>query len=209
MSCGCEHQFVRIVSIQPSWILILQCGIFNIIGPPFNSAFIFLYNRCSHWHPSCFNIFFLSIFNKIIDEDEVKRTSQLVVAQGIAHNTFVMQLGAPFRGIRNCPIHVRALFAIFASAASYDRDTMDSLQRQMAASAGDSGKLNFTGVDKLVEKYENADFAQWLNPRHAYVTTWMASLLLLARNSGVVAMSEILWLKPVDRRLWYILNKIW
>ena len=36
----------------------------------------------------------------------------------------------------------------------------------------------------------------------------MASLLAAARDDGVVPSSEFLWLKPIDRRLWYMLNCI-
>ncbi len=34
----------------------------------------------------------------------------------------------------------------------------------------------------------------------------MASLLEGARQDGVVPSSEFLWLKPTDRRLWYMCN---
>ena len=34
----------------------------------------------------------------------------------------------------------------------------------------------------------------------------MASLIEKARQDGVVPSSEFLWLKPIDRRLWYMMN---
>ena len=34
----------------------------------------------------------------------------------------------------------------------------------------------------------------------------IASLLEMARIDGVLASAEFLWLKPVDRRMWYMLN---
>src|SRR3990167_5406800 len=39
-----------------------------------------------------------------------------------------------------------------------------------------------------------------------YFLTVMASLIEAARDDGVVPCSEFLWLKPTDRRLWYMLN---
>jgi len=36
----------------------------------------------------------------------------------------------------------------------------------------------------------------------------MASFLMIAREDGVVASSEFLWLKVVDRRLWDMLNSV-
>lgn len=145
---------------------------------------------------------------RIINKEEADKNGNLTIAHGLAHKVFVMQLGAPFTSVRNFPSHIKALFAIFASAANYDRKTMEKLIRQIAASATSTGRLDFTGVDELVAKYENAEFVKWLNGKHAYVTTWMSSMLVLARNSGVVATSEILWLKAVDRRMWYTLNNV-
>ncbi len=146
--------------------------------------------------------------NNILSEDEAKRSGNLSIAHGVANKVFVMQLGALFTGVRNTPIYVRAIFVILASAAAYDRDTMDKVIRQISASATTTGNLDFTGIDELVTKFEQEKFVKWLNPRHAYLTTWLSSLLSLARNSGVVATSEFLWLKAVDRRLWYTLNSV-
>ncbi len=36
----------------------------------------------------------------------------------------------------------------------------------------------------------------------------MASLLEIARIEGVLTTAEFLWLKPVDLRLWYMLNSV-
>ena len=43
---------------------------------------------------------------------------------------------------------------------------------------------------------------------HAYLYTVMASMLTLARRDGVLSVSEFLWLKPLDRQLWYVLNNV-
>ena len=44
--------------------------------------------------------------------------------------------------------------------------------------------------------------------KHAYLLTVLASLLEASREDGVVPTAEFLWLKPIDRRLWYMLNSI-
>jgi intracellular multiplication protein IcmP len=36
----------------------------------------------------------------------------------------------------------------------------------------------------------------------------MASLLEMARSEGVLATAEFLWLKPLDRKMWYMLNSV-
>jgi intracellular multiplication protein IcmP len=43
---------------------------------------------------------------------------------------------------------------------------------------------------------------------HAYITTAMASLLNISREAGVLATSEFIWLKPLDRRMWFMLNSV-
>jgi intracellular multiplication protein IcmP len=43
---------------------------------------------------------------------------------------------------------------------------------------------------------------------HAYVLTVMAAMLVGARDDGVQSSADFLWLKPVDRKLWYMLNTV-
>jgi intracellular multiplication protein IcmP len=44
--------------------------------------------------------------------------------------------------------------------------------------------------------------------QHAFVNTVMASMLMTARNDGVLASADFLWLKLVDRQLWFMLNSV-
>ena len=41
---------------------------------------------------------------------------------------------------------------------------------------------------------------------HALLLPAMASMLEAARDDGVLATAEFLWLKIIDRRMWYMLN---
>jgi intracellular multiplication protein IcmP len=59
-----------------------------------------------------------------------------------------------------------------------------------------------------MKKYQHAESVQDIVSKHAYVLTVLPSLLVGARDDGVVPSSEFLWLKIVDRRLWYILNSV-
>lgn len=127
--------------------------------------------------------------------------------RGPAHRVFVMQLGPLWRGCDSLPIHVKALIAIFIARAERERDVAKKLLTQIAASAS-SGKLDFTGVEELIQRYKNSRVIKWLELRHAYLNTLMASLLEIARADGVLATAEFLWLKPLDRRLWYVLNSV-
>ncbi|MCD6046952.1 MAG: hypothetical protein K0S08_599 [Gammaproteobacteria bacterium] len=125
-----------------------------------------------------------------------------------AKQIFLMQLGSYWHGVNGLPIHVKALFAMFAAKAHGNAKAVDALNAQIAKSAADSQfkNLNFQGVDALLAKYANEKLVQQITNRHAFVYTVMASMLQLARLDGVYASADFLWLKPIDRRLWYTLN---
>lgn len=71
-----------------------------------------------------------------------------------------------------------------------------------------STQLNFKGVDELCKKHEGSPAIQKIVQSHAYILTVMASLLIAARDDGVQASADFLWLKTRDRRLWYMLNTV-
>jgi intracellular multiplication protein IcmP len=143
----------------------------------------------------------------ILDEAHTKKTGEILFLEKKAAKVFALQLGSPWRGVRNLPIYAKALFVILAASASYERGLSEKISDQISRSA-DSGSLNFEGIDALVARFEKEDYVTWLDQTHAYVGTWLASMLAISRNSGVLATASFLWLKPVDRRLWYILNTI-
>lgn len=126
---------------------------------------------------------------------------------GPATRLFAMQLGPLWQGADALPIHIKALIVIFVARAERDRDVAHRVLKQIAASAA-SGKLDFTGVNELFQKYGRSKIIRWLETKHAYVNTLMSTLLEIARTDGVIATAEFLWLKPVDRRLWYVLNSV-
>src|SRR3990167_5032774 len=68
------------------------------------------------------------------------------------------------------------------------------------------GKLHAEGIAEILKKYQDTEIIQEITAKHAYQLTVMSSLLLAARDDGVVPSAEFLWLKVVDRRLWYMLN---
>lgn len=122
-----------------------------------------------------------------------------------AHKILALQLGALWYGPEHAPIHVRALYAVFAASANQDGEAATKLLHQISRSSV-SGKLNFTGADELLKKYRDTKLVRLCEQRHAYILTVMGSMIELGRTNGVLACSEFLWLKPLDRRLWYMLN---
>lgn len=124
-----------------------------------------------------------------------------------AYRIFALQVGAPWHGMQGLPIHIKALIVIFLARALRQRDIANRFLKQIAASAA-HGKLDFTGIEEQLEKYQDAKPIKWLEKRHAYTGSLLASLLEMARIDGVLASAEFLWLKPVDRKIWYMLNSV-
>lgn len=130
---------------------------------------------------------------------------EVILRRGEANRLFVMQLGQLFAGPDRLPPYAKALFAAFAARANADKDGV-KLLLQLAASS--SGSLNMSGVDALLRKHYQTKIVQSVINGHAYILTVMASMLERSREDGVQASADFLWLKPIDRRLWYTLNTV-
>lgn len=131
---------------------------------------------------------------------------EVVLKRGEANQLFALQLGPMWRGVDKLPPHTKALFAVFAARINADSKAAANLLVQLAASS--TSKLDYRGVDALLKKHLNTKGVQRIVQSHAYVMTVMASMLAGAREDGVQASADFLWLKPIDRRLWYTLNTV-
>lgn len=136
-----------------------------------------------------------------------KAKPSVTVIGGKAKQVFTLQLGRYWEGIERLNDHTKALFAIFAARINRDRDGAAQLLRQIAVSAA-SNKLDFSGTQVLLNKHKNSSGVRKLADKHAFVLTMMATMLEKARNDGVIATADFLWLKPIDRTLWYMLNSV-
>lgn len=127
------------------------------------------------------------------------------IRRGDAKRVFTMQLGAYWDGFARCPPYARALAAVFIARMNRDRAAAAKILETLDKTSA-TGKPDYSVANGIIKKYENSQGVQEIVQRHAYLMTVMASLLVAARADGVVPSSEFLWLKPVDRRLWYMLN---
>jgi len=125
--------------------------------------------------------------------------------RGPANQVFATQLGPLWYSPDRLPMHTKALFAIFGARMNSDPSALEML-RQLSRTA--ATKLDFSGVEALLKKHVQTKIVQQFSGGHAYVLTVMASMLEGARTDGVQASSDFLWLKPLDRRLWYTLNTV-
>lgn len=129
------------------------------------------------------------------------------IRRGDAKRVFTLQLGPYWEGFDHCTPQAYALAAVFIARMNRDRNSanliLETLDRTCSA-----GKPDFSVARPILKKYENTEEVQEIIGRHAYMLTVIASLLEGARQDGVVPSAEFLWLKTIDRRLWYMLNSI-
>lgn len=129
------------------------------------------------------------------------------IRRGDAKRVFTLQLGPYWEGFDRCPPHAYALAAVFMARMNRDRNSasliLETLDRTCSA-----GKPDFSVARPILKKYQNTPEVQEIIGKHAYMLTVLSSLLESGRLDGVVPSAEFLWLKTVDRRLWYMLNSI-
>lgn len=124
-----------------------------------------------------------------------------------AERAFSVQLGRPWQGVEAMLPHRRAIFAVFAARGGRDSKAASELVAQLCRSAAD-GELDCTGADELWKKHYNQKRVESICRGHAYEFTVFISLLQFAREDGVLAAADFLWVKPIDRRLWYVINNV-
>lgn len=141
----------------------------------------------------------------LLSSNEPGKEMTAGIKRGDAKRVFTLQLGPYWDGFEHCPPHVAAIAAVFIARINRDRDAANKILSELDRSFV-AGKPNFSIAKPVIEKYKNTELVQEIIQKHAYTLNIMASFLEGARDDGVVPSSEFLWLKPVDRRLWYVLN---
>ncbi|MFY7697393.1 MAG: type IVB secretion system coupling complex protein DotM/IcmP [Legionella sp.] len=127
------------------------------------------------------------------------------VRRSDAKRVFTLQLGPYWEGFEHCPPHVRALAAVFMARMNRDRKAATHILESINKSYAE-GKPDYSVANNTLRKYQNTEDVQIIVAKHAYLLTVLASLLQASRDDGVMPSAEFLWLKPTDRRLWYMLN---
>lgn len=144
-------------------------------------------------------------------EDELLRNRRIIAKldKGKATALFTLQLGRLWQGCEALPPYLQALFAVFAAKANGDRDIAYAVLAELSNNF-DPVK-NTTHCENplaLCKKYLNKKGVKLVLASHAYELTVMSSMLELARYDGVLSSSDFLWLKPVDRKAWFVLNGV-
>lgn len=124
-----------------------------------------------------------------------------------AEKLFASQLGGLWDGPDKLRPHVRALFACFIAQACRDKDGARDGLRTLALGMA-SKKVDYGFVDPLLKKHYNDPRVQEFLGKNAYTTTVMCAAVAKARLTGVLPPAYFVWLRPVDRSLWYALNGV-
>ncbi len=122
-----------------------------------------------------------------------------------AKRVFTLQLGPAWEGFDRCPAHAGALAAVFMARMNRDREGASMILASLDKSTV-TGTPDYSVAKDIIKKYQGTEIVQAVIEKHAYLLTVLSSLLLASRQDGVVPSVEFLWLKLVDRRLWYVLN---
>jgi len=140
-----------------------------------------------------------------------------------ARRALALQLGPPWRGIGHAAPPVRAAFAVFALHRMERRreaqQLLGSLSEALAAAGKDKPegpavsltlpRAAIRAVDAVLGEADAAVPAAAVCARHAYTHTALMALLNEARRkAGVLAPAQFVWLKLVDRPLWYALHSL-
>ena len=127
------------------------------------------------------------------------------------------QLGKSFEGYEGFSPCRRALAVAFLAYANGDKkgcvsmlDMVSSSYNEIDGNA-DCPVLTDSAFEKRLKKtwarHKDVLSEKSMATHAAYELPWFMALLYRARQKGVLAGSQFLWLRPMDRPLWYALNQ--
>jgi intracellular multiplication protein IcmP len=127
---------------------------------------------------------------------------------------FAKQLSGRWKGIDALPIYAKALFVAFSMKANGMRTEADEFLGEIAACWEPGKGLVLTPVlrKQIKDKLHDPKFGritEKIAGLHSFVTPALLRCLQAARDQGgVLAPAQFIWLRAVDRTLWYALNNL-
>lgn len=127
-----------------------------------------------------------------------------------ARVVFAAQLGPRWSGPDALPPHRKGLYAAFLLRVAGEPTEGLAKFRLMSRTFAADGLagMDTSFADAVIAKHGEHPNVKRAIAQHAYVSTVMATLLQLSRADGVLASPMFIWLKTVDRGLWYMLNNV-
>jgi intracellular multiplication protein IcmP len=166
-----------------------------------------------------------------LDSDQPRAKAAVQTAKldrKAAARAFAAQLGPGLSGdelLERLPLHYRAILAAFILRRYGGKKGIkqaDELLIQFNNSFYETGPkkkpialddLNTQGVDEVVRSFYGAKTAQGrevrrLFARHGFAVPMMMDAMRLARQRGKLTTVDFIWLKPIDRNLYFALNNM-
>jgi intracellular multiplication protein IcmP len=163
----------------------------------------------------------LPVFAEALSPEEFMKFNRIArTPEGIdrdaATAAFTAQLGPRWKGAGSASLAVRALFAVCALKIARKREPADTLLGRLAQAIEIKGGMRFKPdlalrreIDRIIRDPGLGGAAEQVAARHAFVTPAMLHVLAHARDrGGVLAPAQFLWLRGVNRALWYPLNNL-
>lgn len=128
-----------------------------------------------------------------------------------AEEAFANQLGKPWHGIARASLPVQTVLLLSALHLTGNKAALRERSGiALAWSGGSDGTKacqefvkRHIGNEKLKRIIEN------IAGKHAYENTVVIAMITKSRDkAGVLASSDLLWVKKVDRSLWYTINNV-
>ncbi len=140
----------------------------------------------------------------------------MVLDKEKCEQVFIKQLGNKTRDFSKIPRLRQALISAFLAYGNDDKQSAISILDTCSISfvekedkvhckcLSDPEFMKF--VLKIYEKYGNTN-SKLIAKHTNYELPWIMSLLYFARKKGILAPSQFLFVRPMDRTLWYVLHQ--
>ena len=121
---------------------------------------------------------------------------------------FHAQLGKLLIDLDSLPTVQKALLGCFFAHYKLEKDIAYNAMLEISKSFSPKSKPNFEAGLKLFEEYKNDEKILKIAKRHAYVYTFFAEIFNQSKSKGVIVTRYFIWLKPLDRQLYLLLNSV-
>ena len=134
----------------------------------------------------------------------------IIINKENARHYFSNQLGDLYTDLDDLSIANKALVGIFSAFYLDNKLESNLALLDISASFGleAKGKHDFSSGLALFEKYKDHPEINAIMKKHAYVTTALSALFTAAKSKGVIVTQYFIWLKPMNRTLYYALNNV-
>lgn len=137
-----------------------------------------------------------------------------VVDRDYARRAFARQLGGRWKSVQDLTWYGKALFAAFSMKANGQRIEADEFLGDISKCWAPGRGLVLTAmlrkkINDIIDDPRQGRVTEKIAAQHFFVAPALLRCLHMAREQGgVLAPAQFLWLRGVDRHLWYALNNL-